>query len=242
MGNIKIPKKLNPDLLQDSIVEVRYDLSIDYEIAIGKIHEVLTSLGYNYMSPYIKPEANQRDFAINFTVLQPIFFKKDIRIKLTPDSFVFNCNFADGSGYIGWNSYFPQIKTAIEKITKLNIIDKFTRIGLRYINSLYNVNIYEKLIQDVRIKIPEIKTNSTTFLTQINSGDFNINLKVQNNLEVKGKTDKVSLIDIDVFRNIEKEMKITDLIKTIDLAHTKEMDLLIRILDPEYVKTLKPEY
>jgi len=243
MVKAKIFKKLNPDLLTDSIVEVRHTLNMPYEIFIGKVYEVLHKDGYDYTSPSsIEPasELNEQktQIALNFNALQPIFKKNGVTIKLTPASIIFNCH----KDYIGWGKYYPLIKAVLSKIDGLGLIQKYNRIGLRYINSLEGINIYEKLIPGVRIEIPDCKTSSTAFATVIEDDNFNINLRIQNNVKLKNQDDHVSILDIDVYILNQDGIEFDKIFKLIDGAHSKEKEIFTKVLKGDFIKSLKPEY
>ncbi|MCH7658780.1 MAG: TIGR04255 family protein [Bacteroidetes bacterium] len=241
MAERKIPKKLTPDLLIETILEVKFTSSVHFEIFIGKMYNELTKQGYIYSSPTmdaLETDDPRKQIIVNFNALQPIFENEKVIIKLTPNSIIFNC----AKEYIGWDKYFPVIKNVLSMINKLDLIKVYHRIGLRYINSLQSINIYDKLIDEVRIKVADYKTRSTTFLTVIEDEVFNINLKVENDVKRKDQPDSVSLLDIDVYLFKEKGIEFDQIFDLVDKAHNKEKEVFVNLLKEEFITTLNPEY
>jgi uncharacterized protein (TIGR04255 family) len=241
MAERKIPKKLTPDLLMETILEVKFTSNVHFEIFIGKMYNVLSDQGYNYSSPTMDDLGTndpRKQITVNLNTLQPIFENDEVTIKLTPNSIIFNCT----KGYIGWDKYFPVIKNVLSIINELDLIKVYHRIGLRYINSLKNINIYDNLIDEVRITIADYKTRSTAFLTVIEDEVFNINLKVENDVKLKDQPDSVSLLDIDVYLFNEKGIKFDQIFNLVDEAHNKEKEVFVYLLKKEFIATLNPEY
>ncbi len=241
MAERKIPKKLNPDLLTDTILEVKFTSIVPFEIFIGKMYNELIVQGYNYSSPTMDAlgtDDPRKQITVNLNALQPVFKNEEVTIKLTPNSIIFNC----AKGYIGWDKYFSVIKNVLSIINDLDLIKVYHRIGLRYINSLQNINIYDKLIDEVRIKIADYETRSTAFLTVIKDKVFNINLKVENDVKLKDQPDSVSLLDIDVYLFNEEGIEFDQIFNLVDEAHNKEKEVFVYLLKEEFIATLNPEY
>jgi len=132
MNKLQIPKKLNPDLLTDTIIEVKFTSNDPFEIFIGKVYDILIPVGYEYSSPTqdrLDPSDIKKQITVNLNALQPTFKSKDVAIKLTPNSI----NFNSAEGYIGWEKYFEIITDILRKINSAAIIVSVNKSGLSFL-------------------------------------------------------------------------------------------------------------
>ena len=76
------------------------------------------------------------------------------------------------------------------------------------------------------------------------TGNFKSRLIMANNAELKlqstEKTAKGSLIDIDVV--LENPIGTEEISDIVEQAHNEEKELFFSLLDPNFLKTLNPEY
>ncbi len=236
---MQIPDKINPDYIRDSIVEIRFDLNSPFEVVIAKFHELFTGSGLTYNSPaFPEPNPNALDF-VNFDALYPVFSNDQISIKITSTSIAFNCS----KNYLGWKEYGKILRKTISDISDLGIIDRFYRLGIRYINNFEDTNIYDIIKEDMRIKVGNYKTESTSFVTKIKDENFGINLRVDNGVkdDKTGKT--LSKIDVDVYINAgQGKIETKELIELLDSVHSKEKEVFFSILNDEFKNSLDAEY
>ena len=128
----------------------------------------------------------------------------------------------------------------IERVKKISIIDKYTRVGIRYING-FDFNIFEKVNLSISLSKDHLTGLDSTIRMTVPSGEFISTLQVINDAEVKNaeKTVKGSIIDIDTHIDNPKE----DIIKIVEQGHLEEKKLFFTLLKEEFVKKeLNPEY
>jgi uncharacterized protein (TIGR04255 family) len=122
----RIPKRITPDSLLDTFVQVHYILKIDKGRLLDSIKNILEP---DFTPVGLDDEARKKAGVIDDEVLfsgQGIIFR--IREKLVS----FTCS----EGYIGWKRYSPLIRKVLQKMCDADWINVFPRVSIRYINSL----------------------------------------------------------------------------------------------------------
>jgi len=246
-----IPKKINPDPVRDSIVEVRYESELPHEVLIGKFYEALKDQ-YHYVSrstnPNIEHKQGDHQNLINVNLSNKGLFYNDwIKLELEPNKIVFNYNASKSTEYIGWQKFFPQIHEILNTVFQLEEIEEITRIGVRYTSEFTGADIVPNLNTDFQPKITLPPIKSLTFRANFEDEDFNFTIMVSNELSKKndaGEDQTVSLMDIDVYY-LNKEAlneSFESLVGIVDSAHTKQKDLFFNLITQDFLTTLNPEY
>jgi uncharacterized protein (TIGR04255 family) len=239
---MKLPKKISPEPIIESVCELRFDLNIIPDVVFGIFYNSLKSKYPNIEKlPILQiPDAIR---------LNDPKFKNKPHYKIFND--VFNvqigpsvCSVSKRNDYPGWEVFLEEIMYVFNEIKNLKIINKVNRFGLRYIDFFEKVNIFEKINLNLTINNePKIKNNqSITVLEEIN--DFNLLLQISNNaIQVKG-SDKIkgSIFDVDiVLRNIDDSF-FSNLNNILENAHLKSKEYYFSMLKSDFLKSLNPEY
>lgn len=243
---MRIPVKITPDRIRDSIVQVFFQSSVPFEALIGVFYTTLLNSGWKYAN-----RANQSlqpgKLVIELTNSPQHFFIKDnVRFQLFPNqSVAFNCN----NGYIGWKNYSKYINEVLTEISKTNYLSKFSRIGIRYISEFANIDIFEKIKIKVDIPFAENKVSNSSHRIVLIDGEItktiNIANKIPANTNLTGQTERVnyiSMLDIDV---VKKSLSINDisiLEDEINNVHAIEKEIFFELLRDEFLQTLNPQY
>lgn len=246
-----IPKKISPDPVRDSIVEIQYKSRLPHEVLIGKFYEALKKQ-YHYVSrarnPNIEHKQGDQQNLININLSNKGLFYNDwIKLELEPNKMVFNYNASKSIEYIGWETFFPRIRKILSIALSFDEIDEITRIGVRYISEFVDVDIVPNLKTDFQpeIQLPPFRT--VTFRANFEDEDFNCTIMVSNELSRKndeGEEQTVSLMDIDIY-HMDKEalnQSFESLVNLVEGAHTKQKDLFFNLITQEFLDTLNPEY
>ena len=230
-----IPSSID-DLLKDSIIEIRFNSELDFALVPGLIYNQLIAKGYVYTGG-INPVQQSNQITFNFVATQPIFSNEYITCRIISNSLVFNCK----GKYLGWSKYYKEILAFLNVVDETKIIKTYSRIGLRYINILKETNVYEKLIDELRINLKSYKNIATNIKTEIIDSKYKINVNLGNDFRTTDSIEKVSVIDIDVF--FENEMiDLDNLLITLNEIHDKEKEIFFSFLKPGYLETLNPKY
>ena len=166
---MQLPKKINPDNLIETIVEIRMNPKCPPELWAGMISANIQTLGYKYVpSPQLSVRLDKNGkMAVSLekgkeNTTYGVFIKEHIRFVMQGNSLSFNCNMGH---YVGWNVYQKEIGNVIKALQdcviaqeiKLNRTDGNMKVFVSIINkakrksvngeeresSLFDVNIYE---------------------------------------------------------------------------------------------------
>jgi len=242
---MKIPKKISPDNLIATIVQVLFESPISSELFLGTFNSLFSdSLKFVAASPK-KTEIIPK---IGELLLEPIekgFFldkEEKIKVEVTGNSLGFNLY----KSYVGWEKYFALIGSIIGKLFAAGYIKEINRIGVRYISQFAKVNLFDSLNINLSIQLPNNDLNSAQIRTEFNEDAFRVILNLINRInQVNGELRKnlnVSIVDIDV---IQEKIKLDNskiVLETIANCHQKQKSIFFSLLKPEFLETLNPEY
>lgn len=234
------PKRINPDLLKDSIVEIRFTTKLEQRLLIpGLMHGSLVQRGFKLLSnaaEELKPKGAQ--ITLNLGPTQPTYFNDVITCKVTPFGFMFNCK----EKYIGWENYKSEIQNVIKLAYDLQFVEVFYRVGLRYINTISSGFIFEKTSDNVSISFKNLEIQNTNLKTEVVEKDFKILVNIGDDYIIQTSQEKVSLLDIDVIH--EKPAgysSIDEMLHFLEECHVREKSLFFSLLNPDFVSSLNPE-
>jgi len=247
---MNIPVKITPDSIRDSIIEIKYSSTIPFEVLVGFIYNALDDT-YKYTNQPNPLNKNQQialqQGLVEFQLgVQNLFFTDTIKLDIRPNSLIFNCL----NGYKGWDIYKAEIEKTLEQISKIKEIQKYNRIGVRYISEYSETDITNCTKFNFSFGIPNIMSDTYVFRTEFMSSDLRVILTLQHKTQVlTGKlynniaeTKPISIIDIDVIADNLSIESYAELLLLIDKIHTTEKEIFFNIMDEEYLKTLNPVY
>lgn len=239
--------KIEPDNIKDSVVEIRYESNMPYELILGIVYEKLKGTfkllkQESNPSSELKIRGNQEiiDFKFEQT-RETLLHDEEITVKFIPGAIIFNCL----NKYLLWPKYFSKIQMILDKIYDAEIFESVNRVGLRYINEYIDSKLEDIVNFSFEFGMPGVESNKFNFRTEF---DFQEHLVILHlirntgnvNLEDILKTIPVSYIDIDVIKqNIKIENKLS-LLNVIDAVHKVEKTLFFdKFLKEEYKAKLK---
>jgi uncharacterized protein (TIGR04255 family) len=249
---MQVPKKITPDNIKEAVIELRYQSDLPFEVLLGLFFNAFDDT-YTYTSTPIKNKPNvpgqigkqNKEVVINLGG-QSILYNDKISIRIAPNAFVFSCL----TQYIGWGDFIPEVKKALTTISETKYVEKWTRIGLRYITEYKNKDLKDCINFNFSFGLPEVHSVSTSFRSEFNYFNskiiLNLNNKIpaleQNSANPQPQIIPVSIIDIDV---IKEPLEITNndkLFEEIEDSHKKEKAIFFGMLKNEFLQTLKPQY
>lgn len=246
-----IPKKIYPDPVRDSIVDIGFKSEIPYEVLVGKFYEELKE-DYNYVSgtrnSNIEHKQGNEQNLINVNLSSKgIFYDDSVKLEIEPNKIVINFNASKSSKYIGWETFFPKIKEIINITFRINVIDEITRVGVRYISEFPDTNIVNKINAEFKANVQLPELNTLAFRANFENTQFFYTTTVSNELNKKdseGDEKMVSLIDIDVYTKNREilNQSFDSLVNAIDSAHSEQKSLFFDLLTKEFLASLNPEY
>lgn len=241
---MRLPVKISPDSIKDSIIEVKYVSPIPFEILVGFIYNALDE-SYSYTNQPKQVKQNLNEITFNIGGLN-LFYTDKLKIQLQQNSIIFNCT----DGYIGWADYKAEIEKALKQISTIKEIEFFERIGVRYISEYPEKDIKEVTRFSFEFGIQEIQSDTFIFRTEFVWDNYKIHLTLQHKSPILSPIDKgttfqlkqVSIIDVDVISDGLKINDIQILFDKIEETHSKEKEVFFRILKEEFIQSLNPIY
>jgi uncharacterized protein (TIGR04255 family) len=240
-----IPIKITPCPIIDVVSEIRYKDDIASEIFAGMIFQALEKEGYNCI--FQRLPINDTPIAIRMSNLHLKYQahyvidigEVTIRISLS------SVSIAIKGTYLGWNAYYAHVKKFMQIIQNLNLISAPERLGLRY-SSFFEQDIFDKIEISVKIAKEDLTNAKNYIRTEWSNLETDYTLQLSNHvlLNEDNKTNKPgSLIDIDVSTiSKDKMYKMEDCKKLLIKFHNDEKQIFFKMLKPEFLQSLNPEY
>jgi uncharacterized protein (TIGR04255 family) len=245
---MKLPRKIDPDRIKDSIVEVKFTSTIPYEIYLGQIYQSLDD-SYNYTN---RPPIGQKHIQLPVDVPRELkltlgnhlalFFNDKIKFEIQPGSIIFNCV----DKYITWEYYLPEIVSVLNQIQKSNCIKSFNRIGIRYISEYPETDIKSITKFNFSFGMPDVSSDNYSFRSEYKKDNFRVILNLSSriptaNTEISNRK-TISSIDIDVISEVFDHSELKPLIDLIEQVHTLEKVTFFNLLTEDFLISLNPKY
>lgn len=244
---MKIPKKITPDNLKDTIIQIIFNPAISPELVLGAFYYNCKDT-YDFIgtAPGKKGlKLNEKEGFFIESIEKGFFLDKnsEVKVNVTNNAIVFNCY----GGYIGWEKYYAIISATITRLFEAHIIESVLRIGIRFISQFENINLFEKLNIKLSLELPNQDLSSTQIRTEFEEDPYKVILTIINkakNIPVQtGRTNTpVSIVDIDVIQLLDKEQSPSIINSCIDNGHFKQKVTFFSLLTSSFLASLNPEY
>lgn len=236
-----LPKKIDPCPIVESIFEIRFNSNLPEDAIFGIFYNQFKDQYPKFEQlPILQFPASFRsqDPALRYNPHYKTILDNYI-IQLGPRSF----SISNVDEYVGWEKFVEKINSTYAQVEQCGVIENIERLGLRYINILEGINIFEKSNFVLSLKNNPItrKTNITTEIP-FEKGMCVLRTTSDAQASLGGKAGKLvlgSVIDIDAVAN-QNEFK--NIKEAIEYAHKIEKELFFNILSDDFIKTLNPEY
>ncbi len=246
---MKLPKKINPDNLIETIVEIRMNPICPPDLWAGMISMYVQKLGYVYIpAPQLSVRLDKEGkMALALergkdSTTYGIFVKKHIRFVMQGNSLSFNC---DLGYYVGWNVYLKEITDVINAMQECGITKEFNRVQIRYISEYIDIDIIDQINGTICInsevgpyRNQEIKLNRT-------EGNMKVFVSLVNKARrknAKGKERISSLFDVNVYENFDFTNSVEIVTNMLDKIHNMEKETFFGLLKKDFIQSLNPEY
>lgn len=226
--------KMDPDALERTIIEIRFQTSLPSEAVFGILFNKLRGDYPNHSTNelvQLPKEIREKEPNLVYSTLYSIF-NDTVTLNIGPRAIYFNCH----NGYILWTNYYKRIKDALKKIDKIDLMNVVERVGLRYIN-FFELDIYPKLNANIEIIGPKYKREALAVKTVYKTGDYKSTLSI-NNSTTKGQGSnkkKGSVLDIDSYYESNFKYDQKKLFKIINDLHEEEKKLFQNICKRDYL-------
>jgi uncharacterized protein (TIGR04255 family) len=248
---MRLPKKIDPDNIKEAFIEVRYNTGYSYEIIPGVFYKAFDD-SYTYTAKPLKQNQTQkapqlpREIRLTFGN-ESFLYNDNIIIQIIPNAFIFSCL----GKYVGWKNYKSEIEKALRTIATTEIIDHWTRIGVRYISEYPKMDLRDSTKFKYSFGHPAINSRFVAFKSEFEYNKSKIILNLNNLLPVvvaneknpSSETVPTSTIDVDVIKdNLRLSGGTDELLNLIEEAHEQEKQLFFGMLEEKFIETLNPEY
>lgn len=247
---MQLPKKINPDNLIETIVEIRMNPKCPPELWAGMISANIQTLGYKYVpSPQLSVRLDKNGkMAVSLekgkeNTTYGVFIKEHIRFVMQGDSLSFNCNMGH---YVGWNVYQKEIGNVIKALQNCGIAQDFNRVQIRYISEYRDIDIIDYIKGTINIggdavglfRSQEIKLNRT-------DGNMKVFVSIINKAKrksVNGEEHESSLFDVNIYENFKESSSVEFIIGALNRIHKIEKETFFGLLTDKFIESLNPEY
>jgi len=234
-----LPNKITPCPIEEAIIEIRFTPKMPHDAIFGVVYQ-------SFKDRFTKVQ--------NLPILQipePIRMQDPLLLykayyQLSNDNFALNIgpkvlSLSNAKEYIGWAAFSEEIKRCIKEISKLEVIEKVSRSGIRYIN-FFEGDVFKKINLEIKLGQEQLKSDSVLVRSTLKAGKFINNFRISNNVKLaqKGIPKEGSVIDIDTF--LEGQIDIQGFDALIEEAHTEEKKLFFSLLREDFLKQLNPQY
>jgi len=235
----KLPVKIEPERLKDTIVELRYHSQVAYEYRLGLCHKVLTDHGFSVFIPS-SPNPAETNPAHFFLAVSPkhIFQNDVIRVYYEEGKVVINSN----GQYRGWKRYSESVLILADLLRRENLLGEIYWVGLRYISEFSEVQIFDQLTWQFNFPVDNSQTINTSFRTEWIDDSDHIVVNLLNNGQRGGTS--FSLMDVDVNHNcLDKPIELPEqLADVLNRIHEKEKLVFFGLMNEEFLQSLNPTY
>lgn len=241
-GEVRLPKRITPCPISESICEVRFESGLPSEAIFGLIYDKFrTAYPKMERQPILNIPAALRAQDPNLKYLPEYRLDSSDNFQLLIGQRTFAV--ANIKEYSGWHIFSNKILDAFGKIREAEIITKVTRVGLRYVNTFDRKIIDISTLRLTR-RGEDLPNSSAHIIAQIPSGEFTHTLQVANNVEIRQTNRRFvgSVIDIDTWRDQPSQNFFSSPENILNEAHDKEKKLFFGLLTDEYTRSLNPEY
>lgn len=240
---MSLPKRIEVCPIVDYIIEVRFSSKIYSSAIFGIIYNTLKEDFQKVEKlPILQlPEQlREEDPAFQFKPHYKITDGK-YAIQIGPKVI----SISSPMPYIGWEEFSKIVYMCLEKVFRLELIEKVHRLGIRVINFFDEIDIFNNV--DLALHINQEKKDllNTTVRIEIPHSSFKNTLQITNNANRTNENGSItngSVIDIDTHKNYEDESFLKNYISEINEGHDVEKEFFFSLLKGEFLKSLKPVY
>lgn len=234
----KIPKRISPCPITEAVVELRFESKLPPEVIPGIAFSSL-----NKLFPKIE--------ALPIMQLPPVIRDRDPNLKFSPQHKLSNNDFIVQIGprclsvvcpkeYKGWTIYFEQIDRVFDALKALNIVDRPSRVGVRYISFFENTDIFQNLKLSLSLAGNSLIGSQNIVRSEFDHANFKCVIQLANATTLNNKN-KGSTVDIDIITDKNTTI-LTDFKGIVNAAHELEKKLFFSILKPDFLNKFNPEY
>ncbi len=233
-----LPEKIENCPIIDAIVEIRFETNIYPHAVFGVLFHALKHRFPNVENlPILQlPEQlREMDPKLKYS---PHYKATDgaYQVQIGPRVFTLSSPVP----YAGWRAFSEVLHSCYATLFSLNVIEKVTRLGIRYIN-FFDLDIFDKINLQVTLNNELHIPINTHLRTQLAAGDFLVNLHISNSAKFENRSG--SILDLDTYKEYDEEMDFKDHMGSeLDKGHEIEKKAFFSLLNAAFLHSLHPVY
>ncbi len=241
---MKIPIKIDPSPLAEAVVDVRFIPSIPTAAVFGYVYGLIK---HRYRDPIglpilqIPEDIRAKDSSFIF---QPHYRMESASFVLQLGPRIFNLAALDRN-YPGWCFFRDEICLLFDTLSKNGVIDKVTRVGMRYIN-FFERNVFQVSNFSVTLGNTSLVDEKTFLRVQFLDNGLVTAVQVTNegSLHTGKETKQGSIVDLDTFclKPALAEKPSESFRNLLETAHRILKKRFFSGLKEEFVASLNPQY
>ncbi|NTW68660.1 MAG: TIGR04255 family protein [Chlorobiaceae bacterium] len=239
--NIIYPKQLNITPIAEAIIEIRFVSGLPSAAIFGTLYNQFKDQYPEIKQlPILNLPINIREQEESLKY-QPHYHLVSENFLIQIGSSVISINSVDK--YLGWNSYTKKIDEFLDLIENSGLVEKCLRIGVRYIN-VFETNIYDGLNLKLVLNDDKFEAIQNNIRSTYMRGDYLVNINIVNDARLSPDLNakKVSVFDIDVYKDMDDEFIKTRVREIIDSEHSIEKEVFFGFLTEEFISNYEPTY
>ncbi len=234
--DMKIPKKLTPDPVLDSMIVVHIELATPFVLFASRLfHSFKENLDFfqNNSGNNISITPQDKGFSAYFESNASFLANQEIKIQLTESKLVFNSN----ERYIGWDILSGYVQDVLKVVVEEELISKVSRVGLRFINQFEETDI-SSIVSSTTSYVPEcIKIEGDTkFINHnlqfVDKNEQKVSLSL---VSTKGERNVCS-IDVDIIKENFASANTDSIYQIIETLHDTEKKIFFNIVDATFLE------
>ncbi len=239
---LPLPTSIQPCPVVEALLEIRFTANIPDEAVFGVLYPDLSgefpkveSLPVLQLPPQIR-DVNPE---LRFQATHRLRAEKYV-VSLGPKVF----GVAILNPYPGWTEFRRKLVSTTQVLIQKALIKQAHRFGLRYI-SVFDGDVTRRLTVETKLGNTRVEGRETFFRTLLERDSSEVLLQVAKDQTVKRPPDfskNGTMIDIDVSRASSDRPTLHDIETFIDAAHLTAKTLFYELLNPDFLKELKPVY
>lgn len=239
---MKLPVRITPCPIVEAVMDVRFVSSEPWQVMPGLLY---TAVRERYTDKkelpvaQIPEEIREQDTSLRFQALVR-FQAEKMMLQLGPR--VLSVIFTGGE-YPGWNAFRGEMEWLLPRLKGLRFIQEVGRLGLRYID-FFEGDAMQKLQAEFVLHGEKLADREISFTTTLQRDQFRQRLHINNRsiLRTDEEPKPGTVLDLDTWISGASLNLFEEGLSHFDRAHQLQKELFFELLDPEFLKTLNPEY
>ena len=242
MDSQRTPRRLNKNPLIDVSAEIRFESDIPAQVIVGLVFaDVKDVFGAPKALPITQlPSALiEKDPNLRYQS-QFRFEAKGHTLLLGPRNIAIGTN-----PYVDWATLSPLLVKMYERFDRAGLFKTVERVGLRFINFLEGLNVFEHSTLTLAIDGASLASRKLMLRAEHTDGDLTTILQFTNVAATDERDSKVgSILDIDVVTNkiLDGRTRAEALVNTLAAENHAAERQFFGVLSPDLIASFEPQY